>query len=73
MSDLFGVKGRRWLAEQELPAVERETVESGLRQVAFLDAEIAAVEQLIAAGALSLPEVKRLMTVPGVNVIIAGS
>jgi transposase len=72
-SDLFGVKGRRWLAEQQLPLCERETVDAGLRQVDFLDTEIAAVEQLIAAEALSWPEVKRLMTVPGVNVIVAAT
>ncbi len=35
-----------------------------MRQVEFLDSEIEAVEQLIAAEALSWPEVKRLMTVP---------
>lgn len=72
-SDLFGVKGRRWLAEQDLPVCERETVDSALRQVVFLDSEIAAVDQLIAAEALSWPEVKRLMTVPGVNVIVAAT
>ena len=72
-SDLFGVKGRRWLAQQQLPVVERETVDSAMRQVEFLDAEIAAVEQLIAADSLSWPEVKRLMTVPGVNVIVAAT
>jgi transposase len=72
-SDLFGVKGRRWLAERQLPVVERETVDSAMRQVEFLDTEIAAVEQLIAADALSWPEVKRLMTVPGVNVIVAAT
>jgi transposase len=72
-SDLFGVKGRRWLEDQELALVERETVDSALRQVDFLDTEIAAVEQLIAAEALSWPEVKRLMTVPGVNVIVAAT
>jgi transposase len=44
-----------------------------MRQVDFLDAEIAAVEQLIAAEALSWPEIKRLMTVPGVNVIVAAT
>ena len=61
VSDLFGVKGRRWLAEQELPVVpERETVASAMRQVDFLDAEIAEVEKLIAAEALCWPEVKRL-------------
>jgi transposase len=72
-SDLFGVKGRRWLAEQQLPVTERETVDSAARQVDFLDAEIAEVGQLIAAEALSWPEVKRLMTVPGVNVIVAAT
>jgi transposase len=72
-SDLFGVKGRRWLAEQQLPVVERETVDSAMRQVEFLDTEIAAVERLIAAEALSWPQIKRLMTVPGVNVIVAAT
>ena len=73
MSDVFGVKGRRWLSEQELPVPERETVDSAMRQVEFLDAEVAEVEKLIAAEALSWPEVKRLMTVPGVNVIVAAT
>jgi transposase len=72
-ADLFGVKGRRWLAEQQLPVCERETVDAGLRQVDFLDTEIAAVDQLIAADALSWPEVKRLRSVPGVNVIVAAT
>jgi transposase len=72
-SDLFGVKGRRWLGEQQLPVCERETVDAGLRQVDFLDTEIAAVEQLIAVDALSWPQVKRLMTVPGVNVTVAAT
>jgi transposase len=72
-SDLFGVKGRRWLAAQELPLCERETVESALRQVNFLGAELAEVEKRIAAEALSWPEVKRLMTVPGVNVTVAAT
>src|SRR5256885_1283955 len=72
-SDLFGVKGRRWLAEQQLALCERETVDAGLRQVDFLDSEIAQVDQRIAADALSWPEVKRLMTVPGVNVIVAAT
>jgi transposase len=72
-SDLFGVKGRRWLAEQQLAVTERETVDSATRQVTFLDAEIAEVEKLIAADALSWPQVKRLMSVPGVNVIVAAT
>jgi hypothetical protein len=34
---------KEWLSELELPLEERETVDAALRQVAFLDAEIAAV------------------------------
>jgi transposase len=44
-----------------------------MRQVDLLDAEIAEVERLIAAEALGWPEVKRLMTVPGVNAIVAAT
>ncbi len=72
-SDLFGVKGRAWLAGQQLALTERETVDSAVRQVEFLDSEIAQVDRLIAAEALSWPQVKRLMTVPGVNVIVAAT
>jgi transposase len=72
-ADLFGVKGRQWLASLELPVEERESVDAGLRQIAFLDAEIAAVDRLIAQQALLWPEIRRLMTVPGVNLICAAS
>jgi transposase len=72
-SDLFGVKGRRWLAALQLPLEERESVDAAIRHIEFLDAEIAAVERLIAQEALSWPEIRRLMTVPGVNVIGAAS
>ena len=72
-SDLFGVKGRRWLAGLELPVEERESVEAGIRHVEFLDAEIAAVKRLIAQQALAWPEIRRLVTVPGVNLICAAT
>ncbi len=72
-SDLFGVKGRQWLAGLELPLEERETVDAGIRQIEFLDAEIAAVERLIAQQAMSWPEIRRLMTVPGVNLVCAAT
>jgi transposase len=72
-SDLFGVKGRRWLAGLELPPEERVSVDAGIRHIEFLDAEIAAVERLIAQQALEWPEIRRLMTVPGVNLICAAT
>ncbi len=72
-ADLFGVKGRQWLAGLELPAEERESVDAAIRHIEFLDQEIAAVDRLIAQQALSWPEIKRLMTVPGVNLVCAAS
>ena len=72
-ADLFGVKGRQWLAGLELPVEERESVDAGLRQIAFLDAEVAAVDRLVAQQALAWPEIRRLMTVSGVNLICAAS
>jgi transposase len=72
-SDLFGVKGRQWLAGLELPSEERESVDAGIRHIEFLDSEVAAVERLIARQALSWPEIRRLMTVPGVNLVCAAS
>jgi transposase len=70
-ADLFGVKARKWLGGLELPVEEAETVAACLRHVEFLDREIAAVDALIAEQALDSDEVRRLMTVPGVNEICA--
>jgi transposase len=74
-SDLFGIKGRKWLQAlaRDLPVDEAETVQAALRHVVFLDREIADVEQLVAKQLMGWPEAKRLMTVPGVNMIAAAS
>jgi transposase len=52
MTDLFGKRGRVWLDELELPADERQTVDGCLRQIDFLDGEIAMLEKEIAQHAL---------------------
>jgi transposase len=72
-SDLFGVKGRKWLRELELPVEECETVEASMRHVEFLDAEIAQVESKISKQVLRSPDARRLLTVPGVNMICAAT
>ena len=72
-SDLFGVKGRSWLASLQLPVEERESVSAGIRHIEFLDWEIRDVERLVAEQALAWPEIRRLMTVPGVNLICAAT
>jgi transposase len=73
VTDAFGKAGRRWLAELKLPVDEQLTLDGCLRQVDFLDAEIAAMDHEIARQALAWPEVLRLMTVPGVNVQTAAT
>ena len=72
-SDLFGVAGRRWLAEQELPADEREMVEACLRQIDFLDEEIVHVDRVLAELALTSPAMRRLMTLPGISFVTAAA
>jgi transposase len=71
VSDLFGIEGRRWLAGLELPADERLSLEGGLRQIDFLQAEIEAVEREIAGQVLGSAEMRRLLTIPGVNAVTA--
>jgi transposase len=73
MSDVFGVGGREWLSALELPADERETVAGCLRQVDFLDREVDALERELARMALASAEIRRLMSVPGVNLISAAT
>jgi transposase len=70
---LFSKAGRRWLATLALPVDERLTLDGCLRQIDFLDAEIAQLDAEIARQALAWPEVLRLMTVPGVNVQTAAT
>jgi transposase len=71
VTDVFGQGGRQWLAELELPAHEREQVDSNLRLHDALDVEIELVERPLAEQALARTDVRRLMTIPGVGAITA--
>ena len=73
ISDVFGVRGRAWLEALSLPADERETVAGCLRQVDFLDREVAEAERALARSALESAEIRRLMSVPGVNLVSAAT
>jgi transposase len=73
VTDAFGTAGRRWFAQLELPVDERITLDGCLRQVDFLDGEVAALDREIARIALAWPQLLRLMTVPGVNVQTAAA
>ena len=70
-ADLFGRKGRAWLSEQELPADERRAVEALLRQLDFHGEELRLIDAELGRVGLSSDEVKRLMTIPGVDATVA--
>jgi transposase len=70
-ADLFGQKGRRWLAEQPLPGDERRMVASLLRQLDFAAEELRLVDSELAQVAIDEPDVRRLMTIPGVDMAVA--
>ena len=74
VSDLFGVKGRAWLPELELPLEEAETVAAcaAPRRVPRRRDRRGRARNR-ASRRSSSPELRRLMTVPGVNVICAAT
>jgi transposase len=70
-ADLFGVKGRCWLAAQHLPADEELAVEALLRQIDFHAQELRIIDASLGRVALAREEVLRLMTIPGVDATVA--
>jgi transposase len=70
-ADLFGHKGRAWLTAQDLPADERRAAEALLRQLDFHGEELKLIDAELARVALRREEVKRLMTIPGVDATVA--
>lgn len=72
-TDLFSGVGRRWLAQQALPADEQRSVDALLRQLDFHNDELAEVERDIALDAIDDEVIARLMTIPGINLTVAMS
>jgi transposase len=58
---------------RQLPPDERETVAACLRQIEFLDSEIALIERALAEQVLARAEMRRLLTLPGVNFVTAAA
>ncbi len=73
VTDLFGVRGRAWLGSLELAPDERLTVDAALRIDAVLSEQVAAVERAIAEAVLDDPRARRLLTIPGIGLVIAAS
>jgi transposase len=70
-ADLFGIKGRHWLAQQDLPPDEQAAASALLRQLDFHAQELTLIDRDLGQAALARPEVLRLMTIPGVDATVA--
>jgi transposase len=71
VADLFAIKGRCWLANQPLAPDEALAVEALLRQLDFHGQELRIIDAELGRVALEREEVKRLMTIPGVDATVA--
>ncbi len=71
--NLVGTSGRRWLARQILPADERAAIERHLGLIDQINEALMVVEADIAVHALQDPTIRRLMTLPGLDVTVAAS
>ena len=70
-ADLCGAKGRSWLSEQIVPEDERLAIDRHLREFDRLGEDLQVIERDLARSALADEGVKRLMTIPGVDMIVA--
>ncbi len=70
-ADLYGASGRAWLFEQVLLEDERLAVERHLREFGRLGDDLKAIERDLARSALGDEGAKRLMTIPGVDMVVA--
>ncbi|WP_120010914.1 IS110 family RNA-guided transposase, partial [Teichococcus vastitatis] len=70
-AELFGIRGRAWLLAQPLPPDEQDAVERHLREYDRLGEDLKVVERGLARDALADATIKRLMTIPGIDMVVA--
>jgi transposase len=70
-ADILGPKGRAWLLAQPLPDDESAAIERHIREYDRLTEDLRVVERELARDALSSAETKRLMTIPGIDMVVA--
>jgi transposase len=68
---LFGKRGRSWLAQQPIPDDEKRVISRHLEEHDRLSATMAVLDKELAQGALKDERVRRLMTIGGVNMVVA--
>ena len=64
-------KGRAWLVDQVVPEDERIAIERHLREFDWLGEDLKVIEHDLARSALADEGVKRLMMIPGVDMVVA--
>lgn len=70
-ADLFGKRGRAWLAEQPLPLDERLGVEQRLRELDRLGEDRATIDRQVGEAVLEDARIHQLLTITGVNTTVA--
>jgi transposase len=70
-ADLFGRLGRTWFGQQTLPDDERAAIARHLHELDRLGEDLDALDRDIAQAAIDNPAVKRLLTITGINLIVA--
>lgn len=70
-ADILGPKGRAWLLTQLLPDDESAAIERHSREYDRLTDDLRVVERELARDALGSAETKRLMTIPGIDMVVA--
>jgi transposase len=70
-ADLFNGRGRDWLARQDLPDDERAAIVRHVREIDRLAQDLADLDTDIAKDTVDDPAVQRLLTIAGVNAIVA--
>jgi transposase len=69
--NLTGISGRKWIVAQHLPADERAAINRHLAQIDLIEGSPRDVEADIAQATMSDPVIRRLMTLPGVDMAVA--
>src|ERR671912_2634428 len=70
-ADLLGPRRRAWLLAQPLLPPDADAVARHLREHDRLGEDLRVVERELAREALADPDARRLMTIPGINIVVA--
>ena len=70
-AELFGRLGRIWLSRQLIPDDEAAAIDRHLRELDRLGEDLAGLDREIARAAVDDAAIKRLLTITGVNLIVA--